>query len=206
MWANDETHASRDDGYILHPSSRTLFRYWETARAERPAPARSELNLREISALVPNLFIIEHHAATAALRWRLAGTALCQIFRRELTGTSVLSGWDAFEADILRRFLMSVADTYQPAILRFRLHTDLGHEIGTELAAFPIIASDGATTHVFGGMFAFRDVAPLDYSAIRHMDISAARLIWTENLPGQPEQRTTAARPRLTVISGGLNR
>ena len=206
MWANDETHASHGESHILHPSSRMLFRFWETMRAERAAPTRADLDLKQIRPLVPHLFIAEHATRQRSFRWRLAGTAICDLFRREITGGSVLAGWDAFEADVIRRFLTSTVDTRQPAMLRFRLHTDLDQEIGAEMAAFPLLASDGVTTHIFGGLFPFREIATLGYTEIARMEVAAARLVWTENLPANSEHAAPVMRPRLQVISGGRGR
>src|SRR4051812_19077701 len=77
---------------VLHPGTRTLFRYWESIRGEDSAPRRRQLDLDRIRALVPSLFIFERSPVKGYL-WRLAGTKLCQLWRRELTGMPVLSGW-----------------------------------------------------------------------------------------------------------------
>ena len=39
MLVSDEMFESQDETHILHPSSRALFRFWETMRAERPPSA-----------------------------------------------------------------------------------------------------------------------------------------------------------------------
>ena len=203
MLVTDEMLASQDETHILHPSSRALFRFWEKMRAERSAPARDDLDLTQIKSLVPNLFIAEYAAKQRTFRWRLAGTAICELYRSELTGGSLLAGWDDFEADIITRFLSSTLMKRQPAILRYRFQTDLDQVIGAELAAFPIVAADGVTTHIFGGLFTFRHVEPLGYTRIVRMEIGAARLVWTENLPESDEIPQQPAKRRFQVITGG---
>jgi len=143
---------------ILHPASRALFRYWETIRMEDSAPNRRRLDLNKIRALVPSLFILERHPLKGYV-WRLAGTGLCQLWRRELTGTSVLFGWDAFEKHTTERLLDGVIDAHQPFVLRLRLFTSLGHDIGVEMIGLPLGSIAGDDTHVFGAVMAFRRIA-----------------------------------------------
>ncbi len=203
MWLSDEIHASQGDTHILHPSSRVLFRFWEGARAEQPAPKRDALDLRSIRHLMPHLFIAEADRANRSFRWRLAGTSLCDLYRRELTGTSMLAGFDDFECQVISRFLGATVSRRQPAMLRFRFMTDLGQEIGTELAAFPIVAANDSSIHILGGLFPFREVSTLGYSAIAQQDVVGARLVWTENLPDPVESAALAAKPKLRLINGG---
>jgi hypothetical protein len=206
MLVSDEHTSSQDETHILHPSSRALFRFWESMRAEKAAPRRDELDLRKIRALVPNLFIADYAAKARMFRWRLAGTGICEVFRRELTGTNVLAGWDHFEADTIARFLTGTIRNLQPCLLRFRFFTDRDQVIGAEFVGFPLTAADGAATHILGGLFPFRDPGSLGYTALTHFELSAARSIWTELLPSDaPTPQATAGVVRnFQVITGGL--
>ena len=206
MLVSDEMFESQDETHILHPSSRALFRYWETIRAERPAPSRADLDPGKIRSLVPNLFIAEYAAMARMFRWRLAGTAICEIYGRELTGSNMLAGWDGFETNIISRFLNATMTGRQPSVLRFRLQTDREQLIGTELMAFPLLAADGVTTHIFGGLFAFRETFSLGHSGLTHFQLSSARSVWTENLKAAvgPQAKSPAATQRnFRLISGG---
>jgi hypothetical protein len=208
MLVNEQLEASQADSQILHPGSRALFRFWETARAERSAPRRDEIDLARLRDIVPNLAIIERGPGHSGFRWRLAGTAICDIFRHEITGRGVLENWDVFERDVIARFLEGVITRLQPCVMRFRLHTDHGQLIGTEFIGLPIVAQSGAV-HVFGGLFAFRSPSALAYTAITAMELSGARSIWTEYLPGDQlvRQLATAQPDRsfrpFQVIAGG---
>ncbi len=205
MLVSDEMFESQDETHILHPSSRALFRFWDTVRAERSAPSRADLDLTKVRTLVPNLFIAEYATKARMFRWRLAGTAICELYHQELTGTNMLAGWDGFESDIIARFLDTTITARQPSVLRFRLQTDRDQLIGTELMAFPMLAADGFTTHIFGGLFPFREIWSLDYSSLTHFQLSAARSVWTENLPlpAPLSQGSAAIQRNFHVISGG---
>ena len=184
MVVNEQQTASQDESTILHPSSRALFRFWETMRAEKSAPRRSALDLNQIHALIPNLMIAEYDERQMFFRWRLAGTGICELYRKELTGSDVLAGWDGFEAGVMNRFLGGVIRNLQPCLLRFRMRTDLDQLIGAEMIGLPLVAADGRIIHILGGLFAFRDIANLAYSRIAGLEMSGARSIWTEHLPG----------------------
>jgi hypothetical protein len=208
MLVNEQLEASQADSQILHPGSRALFRFWEAARAERSAPRRDEIDLTRLRPVIANLAIIERAPGRLAYRWRLAGTGICEIYRQEITGRSVLEGWNDFERDVISRFLEGVTTRLQPCVMRFRLHTDRGQLVGTEFIGLPILAHSGAV-HVFGGLFAFRDPTAMDYTAVAAMELSGARSIWTEYLPGDQlvRQLATAQPGRpfqpFQVIAGG---
>ena len=140
MWVNEQARTSQEE--TIHPASRMLFRAWETMRGGRSAPSRHDLDLAQMRKLVANLFIAEH--ADGSFRWRLAGTAIGGLLGREVTGSDVLEGWDRFEAGVIRRFLSGVSGTHQPALLRMRFTTDRDQAIVAEMAAFPMLAADGA--------------------------------------------------------------
>lgn len=207
MLVSDDYNKNQDETHILHPSSRKLFRFWEAMRAERAAPRRDQLDLKHIRPLVPQLFITEFSPRTETFRWRLAGTALCELYRYELTGTNMLAGWDSFETDTISRFLKGTTQNLQPCLLRFRFHTDHDQMIGAELAGFPMTAADGRSTHIFGGLFSFSEIWSMEYTALTHFELSAARSIWTEPFPaeGSAPAGATHVNRNFRVISGGMS-
>jgi hypothetical protein len=68
-----------------HPRTRTLFDYWTELRAGRDAPSRSEVDPRRIADALESMFILEA-LAHGQLRFRLAGTALCEMLGMEARG------------------------------------------------------------------------------------------------------------------------
>jgi hypothetical protein len=154
---------------------------------------------------VPNLFIAEYAEASATFRWRLAGTAVCELFGRELTGTNMLADWDGFETEVIARHLHITLSALQPCLLRFRLRLDQDEVIGAELAGFPAVSADGKTPHIFGGVFAFREPSGPGRSAITRLELSAARTIWTEHLNSElaPERPAIQTFRQFHVIPGG---
>ena len=184
MLVNDNKELSQAYSQILHPGTRTLFRFWEKIRAENAAPGRDDLDLKQISAIVPNLVILERDHLHQTYRWRLAGSEACLLYRRRLTGTDALAGWNSYERGTLKQMLDTVVTSLQPCLIHFRLTTDRDHVLGAELLGLPIHARNGSRFHIFGGVFPFRDISDLAYDSIKHQELSGTRSIRTEPLPG----------------------
>lgn len=77
---------------MKHPKTRALYDYWNSIRDGRLAPFRSEIEPKEISALLDSTFILEAQSRDS-VRFRLAGTRLCENFGMELRGMSALALW-----------------------------------------------------------------------------------------------------------------
>jgi hypothetical protein len=200
----DSTTTKEPPGDILHPGSRALFRHWESIRGERAAPSRADIDLQKIREYVPWLYLAEAHGPTHSYRWRLAGGRVCELWRRELTGTAMFTGWDRFERDTAKRLFDGVTQALQPCAIRLRLLTSMDQPIGVELIGLPIVARDGMV-HVFGAVMPFRESASLGYDRIAGVEIATARTIWTEPLPGDATAPSRRPFPMLQVISGGRN-
>lgn len=183
-----------------------LLRYWEALRGNRPAPERRDLDLKQLRHLVPYLFIAERLGPAGGFVWRLAGTGLCELYGRELTGSDLLSGWDELERSIIQRFLTGVTALHKKALLRFTLLTDRGQQIGAEMLALPLTAADGVTTHVLGGLF---PSAPHDirhYDSLAPLEVTFARFLEAESAEApQQVEAATQVRRKFRVISGGLD-
>jgi len=203
MWVNEGARASQ--GESVHAAARMLFRHWESLRGSRSAPARQDLDLKQIRKLVPHLFIAEQADHGASFRWRLAGTAICGLFCREVTGDEVTAGWEAFEAGVIHRHLCQVTGTHQPALLRLRFTTDRAQSALADMAAFPILAADGASTHVLGGLFSFAEPPLKEYTRITALELLQARFAGNEAEALLGDDRPVQARRKFRVISGGLD-
>jgi hypothetical protein len=192
---------------ILHPGSRALFRYWESIRGEQAAPSRKAIDLRAVSPYVASLFIMERIGSRQTLNWRLAGSDVCELFKRELTNSPVFKDWPHFERETASRLLNGVVDTYQPCSIRFRLITPEGLRIGTELIAMPILSDPPGAVHVFGSFMTFTEIPGAGYTRISKIELSSAKVIGTVPVPGDEiagSLRPARTAPQLTLIDGGL--
>jgi hypothetical protein len=207
MLSTDTIATTATTEEILHPGSRALFRYWEAIRGEMSAPPRDWLDLKKIRALVPFLFIIERkpgHDYT----WRLAGTRVCELWGMELTGRSAFLQGERFERETIGRLLDGVIDRHQPFVLRFRLNSMREMNVAAELVGVPLRARNNGATYVFGVIVPFREVRRPRHDRITTFELSAARTIWTEPVPGMGDFRSAKLSPgnspqAFQIINGG---
>ena len=186
----------------LPPEADRLLGAWEDLRAGRPAPDRQDLDLRQLGSILPSLFIAEQMGPGRGLAWRLAGTAVCNLYRRELTGTGLLDDWPAFERGVIERFLHGVTHAHRQAAFRLRLRTDRGQSILADMLALPLIPRTGRT-QVLGGLFPGVDPQLRFYGAITDMEVQSARFLKPSNLKAATNPPLQARR-KFHVIAGGL--
>lgn len=204
MQMTDTIKATATPEEILHPGSRALFRYWEAVRGEMSAPPRDWLDLQKIRMLVPHLFMIERRPGQI-YAWRLAGTRVCQLWGKELTGRPAFAEGDRFERESISRLLDGVVDAHQPFVLRFRLHSDAGPSVAAELVGTPLRARQGNATYVFGVIMPFREVIRSQHDQVTSFELSTARTIWTEPVPGADRSASSRSNSQqaFQVINGG---
>lgn len=202
MWLNEG--ASRgQDRTALEPGNQMLLRQWEAFRAGRTAPRRGDLDLRQMRRLLPGVFIAEKDDFDGYI-WRLAGTGICHLFRREMTGRDFLDGWMSFERGVITRFLTGVTEDHRQVSFRLRLQTDRGQTLHVEMLALPLTAADGVATHVLGGFSPLEDSQIKIYGAIIAMELASARFLSGLELMRDPA-RAIEARRQFRMIEGGLS-
>jgi hypothetical protein len=204
MQTTDTIKVTATPEEILHPGSRALFRYWEAVRGEMSAPPRDWLDLQKIRMLVPHLFMIERKPDRSYV-WRLAGTRVCDLWGKELTGRPAFTEGDRFENESIGRLFDGVVDAHQPFVLRFRLNSANGLSVAAELVGAPLRARHGAATFVFGVVMPFREVTWARHDPVTSFELSAARTIWIEPVPGADRHQIAKANSQqaFQVINGG---
>ena len=109
--------------------------------------------LPRVSAFVPRLGrlmafsgIVEHAGtpapatAEADLRWRLAGSGLCRLTGREISGEEVFRGWQRFERATLRRLLAQTLEQQQAFLARLQIQLNSPMELASvEMLALPLL-------------------------------------------------------------------
>jgi hypothetical protein len=206
MLVSDKLEIEGASAKILHPGCRTLFRYWESLRAERPCPRRDEINLKSIVDIVPYLTIIEHISGVDPWRFRLTGTKVCEIFGRTMTNGNALSGWETFERKVVGNCLELSLTRLQPSLVRMRFISEHSDVLAAEMIAMPIHNGAQNAVTIFGGIFPFPSEKTGHQRSYPKRELVSARMIWTEH--GVGDQLVDAvgrsAQTRFRVIQGGL--
>lgn len=134
---------------MLHTTSQMLFDYWNEVRDSRPAPRRIEIDPSRIASILPDTMIIER-TAPRKLRFRLAGTRVCEYFGMELRGVDFLSLWKSSDREILLDNLDRTVTDASAATLGVKSVTTSGRMTLSELILLPLSSSDGEITRFMG--------------------------------------------------------
>lgn len=139
------------------PEAIQLLTYWRSKGIDGQIPSRTSIKPREIVKLLPNVFIAEPTGDD--WRFRLVGTSLSSYFRAELSGKTLRTIYKPETADQLTKAFDAVAARREPINMRGRF---LGVGIDSHEAEgliLPILAPDGRTVFVFGGVFFVKPAA-----------------------------------------------
>ena len=68
------------------PELKSLLDTWEAIRKGRRMPARTDLNLFDLKAHLGNLFLVDVEREPLRFRYRLVGTKITEIVKRDVTG------------------------------------------------------------------------------------------------------------------------
>lgn len=128
-----------------------LLRYWESLRAGRLAPARSEIDPRQIKSALKHTFILEFDPV-GGIRFRLAGESICALMGMDLRGMPAYSLIDISDRQEFEHTLHSM--TRKPEIVEYRLAGTCGGEHSTtaRMLLLPMQDADGNITRVLGGL------------------------------------------------------
>jgi hypothetical protein len=206
MVMSHNSEASQSGVQMLHPGSRKLFRYWEALRAERPCPNRSDIDLRQIVEIMPNLAILEFEAAQNKWIYRLVGTDICTLMGSSQTGKNALAGWDNFEKDVVSKSLVLAQDRTQPCLVRMRLVFQGAPILPVEMVILPFFNGKSDQTQLFAGIFPLLGGRTFLPAPLVRRELVSTRMIWTEHETGDAllEHVGRTAAPMLRVIQGGL--
>ncbi|MFC3070976.1 motility/cell cycle regulatory protein MopJ [Phenylobacterium soli] len=87
-----------------------LFAYWASRRKGAMLPGRRDLSPGDIKRLLPTVSLIDVLREPLDFRVRLAGTALYDVYGREITGRRLAEIYNSSAADYWRSELSQVAE------------------------------------------------------------------------------------------------
>ncbi len=207
MVISSNSELSQSGVQLLHAGSRKLFRYWEGLRAERPCPYRGDIDLRQIIEIMPNLVILDWESKSATWRYRLAGTEVCNLMDRSLTGENAMGGWDSFESNVVSKSFAIAKERKQPCLVRMRLEYIGAPKLPAEMIALPVFDEKTQQVQLFGSVFPLLNGRPFLPARLARRELVSARMIWTEHETGDAlvAQIGRKAVPMLRIINGGLS-
>ena len=101
---------------LFLPEQRGLFDYWLSLHKAGALPSPGDIRPAEIAPLLPNVCLVEAREEPEVIRFRLAGTALWDIYGGEMTGRTLASaeGWGD-NAEYWRRNYRLILEQGAPA-------------------------------------------------------------------------------------------
>ncbi|MFS4438470.1 PAS domain-containing protein [Paracoccaceae bacterium GXU_MW_L88] len=193
-----------------------VLSYWETLRAGRRAPYRSELDPRQIEGTLEQLFIVERLNAVN-VRIRLAGAYMCSLAGMELRGMRPSNLFDMESRPQFEDGLKKMFET--PGIMRVRfagVRESEGKE-AADMILMPMLSDFGEISRGLG-VISSRVTELGGPQKLTIQSLSIDRIIYEEQgfdsapLPGfgEPAQAAFAGpepgTPRLRTIQGGGRR
>jgi hypothetical protein len=122
---------------VKHPSTRSLYTYWNERRGTRPAPDRGEIEPGAIRQALGDSFILSSEAG-GAHTFRLAGTRVCGLFGRELKNVPFDATWDQADRTAMQDLLAIVANEIAGIVAGVRAVTADDQGVDLELLLLPL--------------------------------------------------------------------
>lgn len=205
---------------MKHTTSTALFAYWDSVRAERAAPRRFEVEPSAIAHILSSTFILER-LNTAMFRYRLAGTAMCEHFGRELRNTNFIDGWSGEDRDVLEHDLSALTTQGAGLLLQIEAAPKSRASIPFEVLLLPLRHTGDKIDRVLGAFSPLEKPIWLGHALLETKRLISHELIWPEvsaleTLPGEiPEppllmhaqgaRIVRSQRRQFRVFEGGLS-
>ncbi len=177
---------------MKHKTINALFDYWNTMRAGRPAPLRSEIQPGDIKRCLPHVFILEREDAQT-YRFRLAGTGLCSIYGMEFRNHNLLSMWQEDCHERLRHALTDVTENANISLVEYTATTNDHREATFEMLLLPLAQENDAITRILGAAVPVDEFPWIGDRLLARQWIDRLQILDPERMPKR-ERAAEAAR------------
>jgi hypothetical protein len=149
-----------------------LWSYWTAKRGDRAMPRRGEIDPVDVPRLLPYLQLIERDDA-GRFRFRLTGTAIVDLYGRDLTGQHVDGALPPHRTRTAERHFATAFESRRPLFAMTRYTTPRGYELIIKRIILPL-SEDGVHVNMLliGNAFEHRHeiIQRLNMSAIASAD------------------------------------
>jgi hypothetical protein len=199
-----------------------LFDYWNRKRGGTPAPARTAIEPSDIRDVLRETFILHSTKPGTDLTFRLAGTALADLFGRELRDTALRALLPASHGPLFGRLMRNCISDSSVVLLSLKARSKAGRLAEIEMIFLPL-QFEGGAPRILGCLspvqpafwYGLDPVAALSLDSIRLIDPDREPLYLANRpelkLPPQlsPTEAELEKLPQrgahLRLIEGGLS-
>ena len=134
---------------MRHPHTQLLLDHWRRERGEQLAPRKAEIEPRAIKDHLAFAFLLRR-GPDDVFNFRLAGTALCDVFGQELRGHSFVHLWAEPSRNAARTSLIRVTNLSVPTVAVAASETADLRPMPLEILLLPYADERGEPTWILG--------------------------------------------------------
>lgn len=162
---------------MRHEATDALFSYWNDLRGDRLAPRRFELEPGRMGDTLPDTFILQRESA-GAFPFRLAGTRVCERFKREFRAQNFLDEWLPADRELLGSLLNTVSVKGGCVLVLVRAETASGRSVTAEMVLLPLLHTQPFADRFLGSFVPLENPAWLGVEPIAGLTILAHEIVW----------------------------
>jgi hypothetical protein len=200
--------------------SQALYSYWNELRGVRLAPKRFEIEPSSIAGNLPDTFILER-IAPSTLRFRLAGTRICEAFGIDFRGLNLFQLFDDADVRVLRRQIGLSASEGAVCVFQIKAGNANGFSTDFELLILPLTHTRDTIDRFLGALTPVNRPDWLGTVALTQRKLISHEIVWPNGaqLPAEVPQHETPVMPlireakivrsnrrQFRVYEGGLGR
>lgn len=179
--------------------SQALYSYWNDLRGTRLAPKRFEIEPSRIAGFLPDTFILEL-IDRETLRFRLAGTRICEAFGTELRGMNLFELLAEADRPTLQRQISLVTSYGAVGVFEISASNGKGLSAAFEVLLMPLTHLRDRVDRFLGS------IAPIDKPnwlgsvPLDHRTLEGHYLVWPDGRPHAVVDATHRQIPLLPTV------
>lgn len=131
-----------------------LVKLWYLRRSDGPLPPRSAFDAQGLKAYLPHIFISEYEPSHGRYRYRLIGTAVTELFGRNVTGRSFDEIYSTPDLHDLRDIHEAARLAGEPRTVSGRIALPGRAAVSIEALLMPVAVGEGQNPQILGALYA----------------------------------------------------
>ncbi len=179
------------DAIIRNKSAKDVLQYWAELCEDGTAPLKSAIDPMALRLHLPHLLIV-HREAAGDVAFRLAGTAICDLFGMEMRGHTFATLWETPTRETAVNLCREVIDTERPAHMEVVAEA-LNQSCAYEMLLLPIRPDIGPSDRAFGTLVPVGKTLPLSALPARRLSLRQSQFLEKATRNQVPDRDTFGA-------------
>jgi hypothetical protein len=162
--------------------SQSLYSYWNELRGDRLAPKRFEIEPSCIAGNLPDTFILER-VTPSTLRFRIAGTRICEAFGIDFRGLNLLQFFEGEDVRTLQQQIALSVSSGAVTVFQFEASSTTGHSAKFELLLMPLTHTRNSVDRFLGSISPINKPSWLGTVALTHRTLLSHETVWPDGSP-----------------------